>query len=27
VPIESDEGPLVELKARTLSGDINVRRA
>jgi hypothetical protein len=26
-PIESDEGPLVELKARTLSGDISVRRA
>ncbi len=26
-PIASDEGPLVELKARTLSGDINVRRA
>jgi DUF4097 and DUF4098 domain-containing protein YvlB len=26
-PIETDEGPLVELKARTLSGDINVRRA
>lgn len=26
-PITSDEGPLVELKARTLSGDINVRRA
>ena len=26
-PIESDEGPLVALKARTLSGDINVRRA
>jgi DUF4097 and DUF4098 domain-containing protein YvlB len=26
-PIESDEGPLVELKARTLSGDIDVRRA
>jgi DUF4097 and DUF4098 domain-containing protein YvlB len=26
-PIESDEGPLVELKARTMSGDITVRRA
>jgi len=26
-PVASDEGPLVELKARTLSGDINVRRA
>jgi len=26
-PIESDEGPLVELKARTLSGDITVKRA
>jgi hypothetical protein len=26
-PIASDEGPLVELKARTLSGDISVRRA
>ena len=26
-PIESDEGPLVELKARTLSGDISVKRA
>jgi DUF4097 and DUF4098 domain-containing protein YvlB len=26
-PIESDQGPLVELKARTLSGDISVRRA
>jgi hypothetical protein len=26
-PITSDEGPLVELKARTLSGDISVRRA
>ena len=26
-PIESDDGPLVELKARTLSGDISVRRA
>jgi DUF4097 and DUF4098 domain-containing protein YvlB len=26
-PIESDEGPLVELNARTLSGDISVRRA
>jgi hypothetical protein len=25
--IESDEGPLVELTARTLSGDIAVRRA
>jgi DUF4097 and DUF4098 domain-containing protein YvlB len=25
--IESDEGPLVELTARTLSGDISVRRA
>jgi Putative adhesin len=26
-PIEGDEGPLVELKARTMSGDISVRRA
>jgi hypothetical protein len=26
-PIEGDEGPLVELKARTMSGDITVRRA
>lgn len=26
-PIETDEGPLVELKARTMSGDITVRRA
>lgn len=26
-PIESDEGPLVELKARTMSGDISVKRA
>ena len=26
-PIASDEGPLVELKARTLSGDLSVRRA
>jgi len=26
-PVASDEGPLVELKARTLSGDINIRRA
>ena len=26
-PIESDEGPLVELRARTLSGDISVTRA
>jgi DUF4097 and DUF4098 domain-containing protein YvlB len=26
-PIASDEGPLVELKARTLSGDIAVKRA
>jgi len=26
-PIETDEGPLVELRARTLSGDISVRRA
>lgn len=26
-PIDSDAGPLVELKARTLSGDIDVRRA
>jgi Putative adhesin len=26
-PIASDEGPLVELKARTLSGDITVKRA
>ncbi|HEY8192311.1 MAG TPA: DUF4097 family beta strand repeat-containing protein [Gaiellaceae bacterium] len=26
-PVASDEGPLVELKARTLSGDITVRRA
>jgi DUF4097 and DUF4098 domain-containing protein YvlB len=26
-PIASDEGPLVELTARTLSGDISVRRA
>ncbi len=26
-PIEFDEGPLVELRARTLSGDISVRRA
>ena len=26
-PIEMDEGPLVELRARTLSGDISVRRA
>jgi DUF4097 and DUF4098 domain-containing protein YvlB len=26
-PIESDEGPLVELNARTLSGDISVKRA
>jgi DUF4097 and DUF4098 domain-containing protein YvlB len=26
-PIASDEGPLVDLKARTLSGDISVRRA
>lgn len=26
-PIESDEGPLVELKARTMSGDITVKRA
>jgi hypothetical protein len=25
--IDSDEGPLVELRARTLSGDISVRRA
>jgi hypothetical protein len=26
-PIEGDEGPLVELKARTMSGDISVKRA
>lgn len=26
-PVETDEGPLVELKARTMSGDISVRRA
>ena len=26
-PIETDDGPLVELKARTLSGDVNVKRA
>jgi hypothetical protein len=26
-PIETDEGPLVELKARTMSGDISVKRA
>jgi Putative adhesin len=26
-PIESDEGPLVELRAVTMSGDISVRRA
>jgi DUF4097 and DUF4098 domain-containing protein YvlB len=26
-PVEGDEGPLVELKARTMSGDISVRRA
>ncbi len=26
-PVEGDEGPLVELKARTMSGDITVRRA
>ena len=26
-PIDPDEGPLVELRARTLSGDISVRRA
>lgn len=27
VPVESDEGPLVELRAVTMSGDISVRRA
>lgn len=27
VPVETDEGPLVELRAVTMSGDINVRRA
>ena len=26
-PVETDEGPLVELRAVTMSGDINVRRA
>lgn len=26
-PVESDEGPLVELRAVTMSGDISVRRA
>jgi DUF4097 and DUF4098 domain-containing protein YvlB len=26
-PIEGDEGPLVELRAQTMSGDISVRRA
>ncbi len=25
--IETDEGPLVELKARSMSGDISVKRA
>jgi DUF4097 and DUF4098 domain-containing protein YvlB len=27
LPVETDEGPLVELRAVTMSGDINVRRA
>jgi Putative adhesin len=27
VPVETDEGPLVELRAVTMSGDISVRRA
>ena len=26
-PVESEEGPLVELKARSMSGDISVKRA
>lgn len=26
-PVETDDGPLVELRARTMSGDINVKRA
>jgi hypothetical protein len=26
-PVEGDEGPLVELRAQTMSGDISVRRA